>query len=128
MSFALRPHQIPHVAKLLAVIRERGIAHDGSDTGTGKSFCAAFVAKKLGVETLIICPKSVVLFWEKVLADVGVKATVMNYESCWLKLGKVKPCGLGSFFQFDRHWPLIIFDECHRLGGETSNNSRIGLV
>ena len=32
---------------------------DASDTGTGKTYCALSIAKKLNLKPLIICPKSV---------------------------------------------------------------------
>lgn len=121
----LRSYQVPHADKLLAIIRERRVAHDGSDTGTGKSFCAAFIAKQLALDTLVICPLSVVPMWRAVLADAGVTATVINYESAWRRLGQKVKCGRGFFFQFAKAYPFVIYDEAHRTGGETTINSKM---
>lgn len=111
-GFTLRPYQREHTDRLLAIIRGRRVAHDGSDTGTGKSYCAAFVAGSLAVETLVICPLSVVPVWRPVLAAAGVAATVMNYELAWRRLGQKVKCGRGFFFTFAKAYPLVIYDEC----------------
>lgn len=122
---SLRSYQLPHAQALLEILRERGVAHDGSDCGTGKSYVGAWVAKELGKETLVICPLSVVEMWRSVLADFGVTATVINYESAHRRMGVVKPWGSGSFFQFSRVWPLTIYDECHRTAGDATLNSKM---
>lgn len=122
---SLRDYQIPHVGRLLGILSERRVAHDGSDAGTGKTYCASYVAARLGLETLVICPLSVVPSWRKVLAEFGVTATVMNYESAWRKLGVKVPCGRGFFFTFSKAYPFVIYDECHRCGGETTINSKM---
>jgi len=121
----LRPYQSDHANALLEILKSRGVAHDGSDCGTGKSYTGAWIAKKTGLETLVICPLSVVVTWRSILADFGVTATVINYESAHRRLGKLKPYGTGSFFAFDRVWPLTIYDECHRVSGETTINSKM---
>lgn len=124
----LRPFQIAHTARLLDIVRTRRFALDASDPGTGKTYCGATIARELAVETLVICPLSVVAVWQNVLTDAGVNATVINYELCWRRLGAVKPWGKGSFFEFTRPWPLVIFDECHRLAGDTTINSKMAIA
>ncbi len=121
----LRHSQVPHVAKLLSIIQEKRVAHDGSDTGTGKTFCAAAIAASLQLETLVVCPLSVVATWRKVLAQFGVKATVINYELAWRRMGVKVKCGRGFFFVWSRAFPLVIYDEAHRTGGETTINSKM---
>lgn len=125
MSADLRPYQRPHVAQLEAVLAERNVAHDGSDCGTGKTFCAAAILAKLRLEPLVICPFSVVEDWERVLLAFNVKATVINYELAWRRLGKLVPWGKGSFFEWTNRWPCVVYDESHRTGGETSNQSKM---
>lgn len=121
----LRDFQTAHASKLLAILRERGVAHDGADTGTGKTYVAAWIAAQLQLETLVICPLSVVPTWRAVLADAGVTATVMNFELAHRRLGKLKPWGSGSFFVFEKQWGLVIFDESHRTSGDTTINSKM---
>lgn len=111
----LKPHQIPHVETLCALLEQRRSAHDGSDTGTGKTYCAAAVAVRLNRRALVVCPLSVVPSWEAVLASAGfTDFRVINWESCWRKLGRKIPFGKGSYFEFTETWPLFIFDEVHR--------------
>lgn len=124
----LRDYQKAHVERLLRILREKRTALDSSFTGSGKTYCAAYIARELGVETLVICPLSVVTTWRRILESFGVKATVINYESAHRKFGKVMPWGKGSYFAFDRVWPLTIFDECHRVAGDTTINSKMAIA
>lgn len=112
MSASLRPYQQVHAQRLREIIAARGVAHDGSDKGTGKTHIAASIIADMKVETLVICPLSVVPSWESVLADYGAKATVWNYESAWRRCGTVKPWGKGSFFEWTQKWGLFVYDEC----------------
>lgn len=125
MNAELRPYQRPHVERLESILATRGIVHDGSDCGTGKTFCAAAVIARLKLEPLVICPIAVIETWQRVLSSFGVKATVINYESAWRKLGVVKPWGAGSFFEWSQRWPLFVYDESHRTAGETSMQSKM---
>lgn len=121
----LRSYQVSHAEKLKNIISERRVAHDGSDAGTGKTYCAAEIARFFGEETLVICPLSVVPAWRKVLNSFGVTATVMNYELVWRRLGQKVKCGKGFFFVFSRAYPFVIYDECHRTQGESTINSKL---
>jgi superfamily II DNA or RNA helicase len=112
--------------KLLQSLILNDFAHDGSDTGVGKTYIGAALVKALGEEALIICPLSIVHDWEEALHGFGAfNYTVINYESAWRRLGAVRPWGSGSFFQFHRKYPLTVFDEVHRAGGETTINSKM---
>ncbi len=121
----LRSYQSAHVARLLSILRDKRAAHDGSFTGSGKTYCAAQIAKELGDETLVIAPLSVCAPWRKIMADAGVNATVTNYEQAVRHAGKVTKWGTGSFFEFTKKWPLVICDEAHRMSGETTLNSKM---
>lgn len=125
---SLRPYQKEHAVRLLAILREKRAALDASFTGSGKTYCAAQIAKDLNTETLVVCPLSVVATWRRIMESFGVNATVINFESCWRKFGKVIPWGGGSYFKFDRVWPLTIYDECHRVAGDTTINSKMAIA
>lgn len=126
MSLQLKEYQQPHFLRLMQYLFQFGFAHDGSDTGTGKAYVGAALAKVMVCEILVICPLAVVCQWIEVLQGFGCyDYTVINYESAWRKLGAVKPWGSGSFFSYHRKHPFVIFDEAHRTGGETTINSKL---
>lgn len=122
----LRPYQLPHAERLLQILRGRRTAHDGSDCGTGKTYCAAHVARELGVKTLVVCPKSVIPTWEAILLDCGLTDfKVINWELAWRRLGRKIPHGNGSYFEWTETWPLFIFDEAHRAGSSTTMQGKM---
>ena len=124
--YSLRKHQVPHFQKLWAALNAHGFCHDGSMTGTGKTHCAAACAAALGQEVLVVCPLSVVPAWEDTLAGYGVtNATVINYQKAWRRLGQLHPWGKGSFFKWDKQYPLTIYDEVHRACGDSTINAKM---
>ncbi len=132
--------QIPHVLKLLDSLYLNGVACDLSETGTGKTYSASWIAKQYNAPVVVICPKSVIPTWTKVLGLFGVSATILtNYEKLmrggtpWVKYrdlmidlrtGKKKDesrCNLVTC-----NFPtgcLVILDESHRCKGITSLNA-----
>lgn len=133
----LRDWQVPLVAKLCAAITKHGAAIDGSETGTGKTYCATAVARELGLKIGIVCPKAVITPWTKVInKHFGMKAEfVLNYES--VKTGKYKNIGvwknvskISTRQKFVWNIPkdtLLVFDESHRLKGMNTQNSEIAI-
>jgi len=134
----LKEFQIPSVAKLCAAILKNKAALDGSDTGAGKTYTAVGVARELNMGIAVVCPKSVIYSWNKVIKDhFGMKPEfVLNYES--VKTGKYKDIGVWKsvskistreFFQWNiPKNTLIIFDESHRLKGHGTQNSEIAIA
>lgn len=134
----LKEFQIPSVAKLCAAILKNKAALDGSDTGAGKTYTAVGVARELNTGIAVVCPKSVIYSWNKVIKDhFGMKPEfVLNYES--VKTGKYKEIGVWKsvskistreFFQWNiPKNTLIIFDESHRLKGHGTQNSEIAIA
>ena len=51
--------QREHAVNMLNSIYLNGVAADLSETGTGKTYVAAWVAKQLNVPLVVICPKVV---------------------------------------------------------------------
>ena len=73
--------QPQHSETLWRSLQTNGFALDLSATGTGKTYCAASVAKNDGSPLVLICPKSVLKTWTSILATYGVKPKVaINYE------------------------------------------------
>lgn len=100
---------------------------DGSDTGTGKSYVAAEVAKRLGHPVGVICPKVSRPMWKRVLKDFKIKPLfVENYEL--LRAGNTKWASWdGERWIWNREsvpeGSFLIWDEGHRLKGIKSQNA-----
>lgn len=122
--------QETHVKRLEAIIRKHRAALDSSETGCGKTVCAVELARRLAPpKVVVLCPKAVIPSWRKELAERGVEATVINYE----KVRRGVP-GLSEWTKVYRRekfrWllppdSLLIFDEAHKCGGETSQNAEM---
>jgi len=126
MSASLREYQSPHFTKLIQSLIVNGVAHDGSETGTGKTYVGAALARAFNEPGMVVCPLSVVPAWNEALDAFGVSnIRVVNYEKAWRRYGEVVPWGDGSFFRWNEPAPLTILDEAHRCGGVTSINSKM---
>jgi SNF2 family DNA or RNA helicase len=128
-SKLLDPQQ-PHVMKLIDSLYINGIAADLSETGTGKTFSAAWIAKYFNSPVVIICPKVVINNWNKVLNSFGIKAeAVINFEK--LTRGNTQYLSFkngqdNSPDDYQIKFPpnsLVIIDECHKCKGWNSKNS-----
>ncbi len=128
----LLDYQKPHAEIITNALRKDGLAFDGSDPGTGKTFVASFAAKKLHSENhiervLAIVPKVSIPVWKRVLSGFGVPVLdVVNYEK--LRMGNT---GYGQWKTkrtFDWTIPektLLIWDEAHRCKGQDSQNAKM---
>jgi hypothetical protein len=77
----LLDYQIPHVDKLIRNLTQYNVCVDASDTGTGKTYSALYVAKKLNLRPFIVCPKCVISSWKKVAKTIGVDPIyIINYD------------------------------------------------
>ncbi len=127
--------QVPHATKLLDSLYLNGIACDLSETGTGKTYSAAWIAKTLGIPVVIICPKSMIPTWDRVMKLFGVKPEIKtNFEKLmrggtpWVKFRKPSKTKEDQWrYQLvQAHFPvgaLIIVDESHKCKGVTSLNA-----
>jgi superfamily II DNA or RNA helicase len=116
--------QQEHAARLLEALRIRGIAVDASDTGTGKTFIAAQVAKNYGHPVFIVCPKVVIPKWKQVAAVFGVSPiAVMNVER--LKRSAFIAQQGKSWTWLLPAGTLVIADEAHQYGGINTANASI---
>ena len=130
--------QVKHANALLSSLATNGFALDMSETGTGKSYVAAAIARDWHGPVELICPKAVIPQWLKVLAKFGVKPhVIVNYEkigrgnTSWMKWKKVpdimKPWKEGELrempvFKFPSN-ALVILDEGHRCKGNDTTNA-----
>lgn len=132
----LRPWQAVAAGRIVSAINEWGCAIDGSDTGTGKTFCACAVARDMKMKMVVICPKAVISQWNTVVKDhfgMGKQLiAVTNYEQ--LKIGKTSS-ELASYViprstrrkTFTWKVPkdtLIIWDESQKLKNWKTKNAK----
>lgn len=137
-SSGLLTPQIEHVRKLVDSLYINGFALDMSETGTGKSYAAAAVARELNRPFVLICPKAVIPQWTKIFKLFGLTPVVtINYEligrgnTKWMKWKKLpdlyKPWVEDAVderpeFNFPRN-AFVILDEGHKCKGNHSSNS-----
>ena len=122
--------QKAHVMKLIDSLYINGVAVDASSTGTGKTYCASWVAKHFNSPVVIIAPKVVIPSWNAVLSEFGIKSHVtINYEK--LVRGNTEYLSFKNnsddspddyLFNLPKN-ALVILDECHKCKGWNSKNS-----
>lgn len=121
-----------HVIKLIDSLYNNGVAVDMSETGTGKTYSAAWIAKHFNSPVVVICPKVVVNTWHKVLSEFNIKADVIiNFEK--LTRGNTQYLTFKDNndtypTDYQIHFPknsLVIIDECHKAKGAKSKNSNL---
>jgi len=125
--------QKDHSLKLLNSLHLNGFAFDASPTGTGKTYCASWIAKNYGSSVVVICPKSVQKNWFDTLKSFGLDNPIVitfeklvrgnteyytydmpvyrNRKNWW------KSEGLNVKFP---HNSLVILDEVHKAKGQKS--------
>ena len=130
--------QIQHVKRLVDSLYANGFALDMSETGTGKSYSAAAVAREMNRPVVLISPKTVLPQWKKIFKLFGIEPIeAINYEKIgrgntkWMKWKKL-PVPLLPWkedaktelpeFSFPRN-ALIVLDEGHKCKGNHTTNS-----
>jgi len=88
MTPVLYDWQQSSAAQLQASLVKYGVAADGSETGTGKTFKICDRARAAGVPLVVCCPKSVVPDWIHIARLFGVPCEAINYEK--VRTGKTK--------------------------------------
>lgn len=105
--------QEPAAARLAEILQQHGAALNASDTGTGKTFVALDVLRRLNRRGIVLTPKSVITAWHKAAETLGVAdrvAAVLNIEA--LMTGKTPWWNKGAW-----HMPaetMLVIDEVHK--------------
>jgi hypothetical protein len=128
--FIPRPHQLAARDAMLAARREsRPGFLLGDLTGLGKTLSVwAALAAMPEHEILIVCPKGGMPQWRRTMALSGLplkKVTLINYErtkslftpppASIRRSARAKNNELARHGQPKRTWPVVVFDESHRL-------------
>ncbi|VBB17951.1 DEAD/SNF2-like helicase [Yasminevirus sp. GU-2018] len=138
----LLPYQTLHVFNMITAVKNNKVSLDGSYTGTGKTHCTVATCAQLNLVPFVICPKSIMSAWKRVLEYFGVEyIAIVNYESIRsLKYkdasGKKVTCpyvtkveGKGFVWDFSSHPRgkdvVMVFDEVHRCKNHKSLNGRL---
>lgn len=125
----LYPHQKRSATTLAKALVRYGAALDASDTGTGKTYTAAALVAAATRPFAVICPKSVIPVWKKVLAGFNVQPLfVANYEM--LRTGRTPwgTWGKRGKFEWSRQIPdnaIFIWDEVHRAKNGQAQNGKM---
>lgn len=138
---SLYEYQEPHLKQLLNAFDKGNTVIDSSDTGTGKTYTAAAVARELGLRPFIVCPKPVISSWIKVFKDHFQEDIlgISNYESLrsnsWYPGGKLakERCPHIKITKTSCKWDLpentiLIFDEAHKCKNPSTTNSSMLLA
>lgn len=137
--------QKEHAIKLMTSLCWNGVAWDGSETGCGKTYSAAAIARHFDGPIVVVGPKVILRKWKEILNSFGKEAVVyINFEKLcrgntkWLKYQRTKKDPnskfrpdetLARYYNAVIHFPagaLIIVDESHRCKG--INSLQAGLL
>ncbi len=130
--------QKEHAIKLLNSLHLNGVAFDSSQTGTGKTYVASWIAKNFNAPVVVICPKVVKSAWDTVLTLFGIKAeVVINYEKLTRGNTPHYKYNVKEYNKATNWWEskgitvnfpknaLVVVDECHKCKGLTSLNGEM---
>lgn len=140
----LHEYQILHVYGIIDALKTNNVVLDGSNTGTGKTYTTACVCKELGLNPIIICPKSIINIWHNVLDYFGVKPiAIVNYDmikngNMYGPDGKIIPAPFIKVVRTEKTtkfiWDIkdprktiIIFDEAHKCKNKNTLQSELML-
>jgi superfamily II DNA or RNA helicase len=139
---SLFPYQQPHIDTLEKALNQScRCAIDASDTGTGKTYAAAGLAKQMKLRVAVFCPKAVLIVWQRVLSQFDIEILgIANYELIkggkWYTdviAGTKETCPY--MIRTSRKSPitwinlkddmLFIFDEVHRCKNKVTGNAKL---
>ena len=137
MEDKLLSYQIQHVNNLHNTLILHKRALDASDTGTGKTYTTIYLCKKLNLIPFIVCPKSVVSTWLKVLHyfDYNNNEFILTTYNQLLKHHFIKKNNNNdnndndnykwNFTNIDKMAYLFIYDEAHKCKNKDTINAKI---
>jgi superfamily II DNA or RNA helicase len=136
-NLQLLDHQIKHYSNIKNSITKYSRALDASDTGTGKTYISVKICLDLGLIPWVICPKSVVASWLRVIKQAKIKKyNIITYEQLALSTDLINKNNLSDEydwkFEADDNFKsnkkknyLFIYDEAHKCKNSKTINSKI---
>jgi superfamily II DNA or RNA helicase len=135
----LLEYQTIHYSNIKKSIINHSRALDASDTGTGKTFVSVKLCNELGLIPWVICPKSVVSSWHRVIKQGGIKKFyIITYEQLMLSTNLIEKTSLNDSNEYDWKFEsnsifkdkqkekyLFIYDEAHKCKNIKTINSKI---
>jgi Mimiviridae putative ATP-dependent RNA helicase len=137
----LMSHQNMHVFNMISALgdKKNNAILDGSYTGTGKTYTTAAICKETKRQPFIICLKSNISTWKKVLDIFGVESLgIVNYEMIrtgkYYQDGEVTECPYitrektrfkWDFSEVGKRNIVMVFDEVHVCKNKSSLNSKL---
>lgn len=132
VSIKLRSYQEAPADRLEALLKDStGTGGDFSDMGTGKTYVACEVIRRLDLPTLVVCPKVSRAAWREVGNQVGTDFDIINWEMLRTgrtPYGKFENIGRGTRFRWASEVKAVFFDEFHAACGVSSLNSKIPMA
>lgn len=122
--------QVDSVKRIIAALQIHGMAIDGSDLGSGKTYSAVATAKFLNLKPAIIAPKAVIPSWRRVLRYFDVNPSmVINYEM--VRTGRT-PYGKWDEKEKNFLWNIpqdsvFMFDEGQKCKNSDTKNCKIAI-
>ena len=135
-----RPHQHEAASAILASRADGRLGFLlGDMTGLGKTLAVWWaVASMPEREVLIVCPKGAIPQWRRTIALAGCPekaVTLINYErtkslmaappASTRRSTRAKNNELAKLGRAKKHWPIVVFDEAHRLRNPYAQQSLV---
>jgi superfamily II DNA or RNA helicase len=139
-----RSFQADAVQHHIELLRSAGASAEGSVPGFGKTFVAAFVARDMGHELVVCCPRVVIPHWRAAAEAAGTRVRcISNYEQHklghtgmgeWVRkpskfrdkaTGKVKKSSGGTWRWTFPKPTLLVIDEAHYCKSRASQNAKL---
>jgi len=73
-----REHQLEHIDDIVEWMHHESSYIEGSPMGAGKTYMTSYIANKIGMAMMVICPSNVKMTWEKVIRENGAFIPIIN--------------------------------------------------
>ena len=126
VTIKLLDYQLEHYENIKNSIVKHSRAIDASDTGTGKTYVSVKLCLELKLIPWVICPKSVVFSWARIMKQAGIKKFyIITYDQLILSTDLVVKNETDNTYDWafesnikfsgnSKKKYLLIYDEVHK--------------